>query len=754
MLAHTGVVKPLLNWKLAICQHPMYLLIDEDRGEPAVGERVPPWGAPDAASYVERIHRNLSSLEHHDDLCLNYEFSGVELEAMAAEFPDAMQRMREYFQEGRLDFIGGTFSQPHMQAIGAESNWRQLEMGLAIFEKLFGKRVKVHYLQETGQHQQMPQILKRFGFEVMVAPPFPWTMEIFEGRFECTGMFRGLDTIESDEFVEAVALDGSSLPYYIKVLDGEHERGHEDMIMGDISKGLPRGPSLWTLFPDMMEIEEDFYNSRKQLFDFVLLERELKDQLRKAPPRAKARIYTNWSYTEGVWADALLRANHRSEQAALLTEALLVMAKMSGIDCEERHDLLHNIWHTILKYQHHDVNWIEVTDLRRKAISKIERCIAECQAIMEETACELVAKGKPGMTVFNGLAHPRKCLLDQPFGSPFPGLGQFQEVDGRVLGWIDLPAGGAASYAASDVLPLPSVPSPIPNIIKTRHYEVQLDGSGLMKQITTGAGESLLAARDCFGGEIRAMINDAWVDNRAAEIGYMRGPVADVLVRRAHLDSIPIIEKYFFFHDEPLIRAELEFDFNGNEAGYFWMDETKINVHYPLAACDTIWHDIPFGYIQARQGRALFATSWIYSGGLIYVNQGMPKHWVKNGVLTNMIAWGGHSFTNRMQFGWAKQTMYDLRLYGSHKIKYDIIPAGAFDGREITRRAGDLIEPIFATAGELNRSFYHVRDRELCLTSVHHKDGNVMARGYQLPTGGAGRFRDWEIFNCQIGELL
>ena len=32
-------VKEHFGWKLAFCQHPMYLLIDEDRGEPTVGER-------------------------------------------------------------------------------------------------------------------------------------------------------------------------------------------------------------------------------------------------------------------------------------------------------------------------------------------------------------------------------------------------------------------------------------------------------------------------------------------------------------------------------------------------------------------------------------------------------------------------------------------------------------------------------------------------------------------------------------------
>ena len=40
------VAKKHFNWKIALLQHPMYLLINEDRGEPVVGERVPPWGSP------------------------------------------------------------------------------------------------------------------------------------------------------------------------------------------------------------------------------------------------------------------------------------------------------------------------------------------------------------------------------------------------------------------------------------------------------------------------------------------------------------------------------------------------------------------------------------------------------------------------------------------------------------------------------------------------------------------------------------
>ncbi|HEC01941.1 MAG TPA: hypothetical protein ENI81_00265, partial [Phycisphaerales bacterium] len=108
-------VKEHFGWKLAYCQHPMYLLIDEDRGEPAVGERIAPWGAPNAEQYVERVRRNLRSLRELADLKLNYQWSAVELESMVRKFPDVYEEMKELYKKGSLDFIDGSYSQAHLQ---------------------------------------------------------------------------------------------------------------------------------------------------------------------------------------------------------------------------------------------------------------------------------------------------------------------------------------------------------------------------------------------------------------------------------------------------------------------------------------------------------------------------------------------------------------------------------------------------------------------------------------------------------------
>jgi Glycosyl hydrolases family 38 N-terminal domain len=267
-----SILKEHFGWKMAICQHPMYLLIDEDRGEPIVGERVPPWGAPDAEEYVKRVEGNLNSLDNYPDLKLNYQFSGVEMESMAHAFPGTVARIKEMYEKGVLDFVGGSFSQPHFQILDSESNWRQFEYGLKVFKKLFGKEIQVYARQETGLHHQLPQILKYFGFEIMVAPLFPWAFEILEGPLEMTAFSNGIYPMQGDEFLNAVALDGTYLPFYFKVIEASLGIDQERLNNLEIHKDLYAGPPVWTYFPDMVAINDREYEKFKELFDFALLE--------------------------------------------------------------------------------------------------------------------------------------------------------------------------------------------------------------------------------------------------------------------------------------------------------------------------------------------------------------------------------------------------------------------------------------------------------------------------------------------------
>ena len=274
----------------------------------------------------------------------------------------------------------------------------------------------------------------------------------------------------------------------------------------------------------------------------------------------------------------------------------------------------------------------------------------------------------------------------------------------------------------------------------------------MIKQITARNGKNLLSSGDYLGGEIRARIAREWVDNRTAECTYYSGEVCDILERATSLGEIPLFERYYFFKDEPIIKGELEFDFDGNEVGYMWNDKTKINVYYPTADSD-LYHDIPFGYLRGEQSRPLFATSWLYSGGLVYVNRGTVKHWVEDGVIANVLGWGSNHFSNRLHWDWLESAQYDIRLYGKQKIEYYLIPYGEFDGQRIVADVSAITSPLFTCKGKGEKSLYEIKDEALAVTCVYEQDGQVWARGYKLPSDDKSKYRDWEIIHTPINDV-
>ncbi len=758
-----GLIKKYHNWIISIAQHPMYLLIDEDRGKPTVLERVPPWGAPTAEEYIKRVERNIDSMDNIKELYIDYDFSAVEIDMLCEKSPSTEKRMIAAHKRGQLDFVNATFSQSHLQTFGAEESWRQFEMGLEIFKKRFGKKVVIYLTQEVGLHEQLPQLLRMFGHEFIVLPQMYSNIEIIEGRFELG--FRSVpELIKGDEFVEAIALDGTSMPVRLNFTptgDGILSQGVEDTweIANNIAKDRHSGPPHFGGIPDLVEMTQKSYDITSQLFDFMPTDKALRQRIKEAPPRAKARLYTYWSYIEGLWAEELHRVNKQAVEHALLAESMNAMQFAgSGKSDKKTAETLHDIWYNVLKYQHHDVYWNEVTHLRRKAINCFKEGIAKCNKIDQEKAEKVMdKKDTSGIAFFNTLPTERSIPLK--CSQPYKGIyGEADIYKGNYYGSVKLVPGGYTGYPSVDTC-REVKKKKTPQKIKTDFYSIMLSPGGLIKNIHTKKGNSLLKTSEYLGGEIKGMVEEKWENNRKARVSFFEGKNILVMERKTHLGPVPICEDYIYYKHHALMHASISFDFNATNSGVFWIDETKIKVHFPTNGSE-IYHDIPFGYIKGREERTLFAPNWIKCGGLVYVNRGTTKNWVDEGVIKNQLAWGGKGkcFGNRHGLYWATGMIragnnFDLRLYGKQVIEYYLILDDSLTLPDIVKRVNDITMPVLAVEGQGNKSFYSLKNKEIAVTAVYEKNKKIWVRGYKLPNKKKSTYRNFEIINKLLDEI-
>ena len=224
-------------------------------------------------------------------------------------------------------------------------------------------RVMVYAHQEASVHDQVPQLLCAFGIPYAVVPDFLTTLVNLEpGELLLHGA-RGPRFIQGSEFAGWLGLDGTKVPLYLHQ-PISREMTLRETLAREVVLARLAAPPLIIEMPDMTAIDEVWIEKRKAL-DFVTLEQALNDRLDKNPVGPNVRLYTNWSYLEGIRAEQLSRCNLQAEREALRAEALNGLAWALGFS-EPVSTLA--IWKTILKSQHHDVYCFSAPELREKAI--------------------------------------------------------------------------------------------------------------------------------------------------------------------------------------------------------------------------------------------------------------------------------------------------------------------------------------------------------------------------------------------------
>jgi alpha-mannosidase len=92
--------------------------------------------------------------------------SVMSVEYFKLHYPEMMDELKQRVKEKRVELMGGMVIAPDTMMPSGEALVRQVLYGSQYFKKNFGVESKVGYLLDTfGQTPQLPQILKKAGFE-------------------------------------------------------------------------------------------------------------------------------------------------------------------------------------------------------------------------------------------------------------------------------------------------------------------------------------------------------------------------------------------------------------------------------------------------------------------------------------------------------------------------------------------------------------------------------------------------------------
>lgn len=777
-----------MDWKIALAQHPMYFLIKEDT---LCAERTPPWGAQSIEEYVDRVKQNLATLRQCPELKIGYEWSGLELELLAQDAPEVFQEMCALAQEGQIAFYNGTYSQPHLQTLSSESNYRQFEHGMRVYQEMCDRPVRTYAHQEASVHDQVPQLLQAFGIKYGILPGGFFSTLVWLDGGEI--ILRGSQPYfaQGSEFAAWRGLDGTEIPLYLRTY---HQANLKDWVTHRVVYGQLRVPPIILANPDMISIDEDWLARHKGV-ELVLLDDVLGEELKAHPPQSKVRHFCNWSYIEGIRAEELSRSDWQAEVSSLRAEALNALAyALLGrpADCTER------IWKTILATQHHDVYCFCGPEIRDKSIGWLQEAAHDAMRMADDAAQAIVAHinceeqaGQP-LVVFRTTPHTQESVVmfetavENPMivnerGQSIPSESvPGEDGSGRVRFLADMPGLGFATYSVREGGEC-AVESEIdgPLNFENAHYRVTIHPDGTFTSLVAKpSGYELLDPATVCGNQLAA-IDSTGLSPKRARTGSDRTkerwwetmarwqpprpgpelrwePTAPPRIRRSPLgvtltipgkmgSKVEATLMVALYRELARIDLSWTFMFDTASIGIFYDDNSKLRIQWPLSFDGDIHHDIPFGVVQTRQERPFFPVSWVDVSdgeiGLAYFHQGTPKHWVSNRTLVNLFAWGEDTdaIGNRMGSNlWLKS--FDQRLRGSHTIHCALYPhTGDWRSADVIGAARSYGSPPVAYladahGGELPASLevLTLKDPELVSTAVKVEGTDIVCRLYSV----------------------
>lgn len=105
----------------------------------------------EAYSIFYSIQKTMDALDRWPSAAICLEFDSYAYEKIFEEDPEFVRnKMQKYVNQGRIDIVGGTYTQPYSQLVGWQSNVRQLVEGRAVVRNVFGKEIHLFWLRRSS----------------------------------------------------------------------------------------------------------------------------------------------------------------------------------------------------------------------------------------------------------------------------------------------------------------------------------------------------------------------------------------------------------------------------------------------------------------------------------------------------------------------------------------------------------------------------------------------------------------------------
>lgn len=291
--------------------------------------------------------------------CVNFDVVGYE--KMAADSPDALERLRAAVAAGTVEPVGCSYGQPYGLFHGGESNVRQFMYGVRATRRLLGVRPRTFWEEEFYFFPQLPQILTQCKYDAACLF-FQWTWHTPELPRESAALieWEGCDGSR----IAALPRNGLNVHQWPEDFDG--------LLDGGLVKELPVPAVVQWLelmpSPDWMCRSEVLLPRLKQLLTDPRFDvqagtvNELVKTLRARGGEIPVRRYDMhqvWhGMTPGKNGDRHLRTSRQLERLIQSGEGLSTLAALLGRpyaswDVYPTWEL-DEAWRELLAAQHHD----------------------------------------------------------------------------------------------------------------------------------------------------------------------------------------------------------------------------------------------------------------------------------------------------------------------------------------------------------------------------------------------------------------